>query len=53
LTGIGAFASGAFDVAAPVARAAALAALKAAQRFFVAAIISRLPAALRFRFAVL
>ena len=54
LTRAGAFAGAALGVAATAgveASAAAFAALSAAQRFFVPAIIARLPAALIFRFA--
>ena len=55
LTGTVAFAGAALGVGATGAgagaSAAAFAALIAAQRFFVAAIIARLPAALIFRFA--
>src|SRR5277367_1290542 len=53
LTGTGELAGAAFGAAATAAGAAAasFAALMAAQRFFVAAMITRLPAALIFRFA--
>jgi hypothetical protein len=53
LTGAGAFVATTLGAVAPGAgaRAAAFAALIAAQRFFVPAMIARLPAALSFRFA--
>ena len=51
MTGTGAFAGAVLGAAGAGATAAPFAALMAAQRFFVAAIIARLPAALIFRFA--